>query len=139
MAASSLAERLKSREKAEKARRIPCPYRAGDVVYVISGKEKGKFGNFQKYVPKKNQVFVEGLNLIERYVKPRQDINREGGRMSLECPIHVSNTAYYCRSCSKPSSLRRRVQVSEENGRKSKTVTWVCRRCGEAREPRKKT
>jgi large subunit ribosomal protein L24 len=138
MAATPRAARLKSRQEAEAARRIPCPYRVGDTVYILSGRSKGRKGPFKKYDPKRNLVYVEGCNQIEHYVKARPDGGREGGRQKTDMPVHVSSTAAYCLDCDRPTSFRRRSESREEDGRALTTVSWVCRRCGSARPAAKR-
>jgi len=62
----------------------------GDKVKVISGKDKGKTGVVLAAFPKKNRVLVEGVNLIKKHAKPSQE-NPQGGIITKEAPIHVSN------------------------------------------------
>ncbi|MBA2873129.1 large subunit ribosomal protein L24 [Anoxybacillus calidus] len=62
----------------------------GDKVQVISGKDKGKQGVVLAAYPKKNRVLVEGVNIVKKHVKPSQ-LNPQGGIISKEAPIHVSN------------------------------------------------
>ncbi|MBB5325777.1 large subunit ribosomal protein L24 [Anoxybacillus tepidamans] len=62
----------------------------GDKVQVISGKDKGKQGVVLAAFPKKNRVLVEGVNIVKKHAKPSQ-ANPQGGIISKEAPIHVSN------------------------------------------------
>ncbi|MBE3569030.1 MAG: 50S ribosomal protein L24 [Bacillales bacterium] len=62
----------------------------GDKVMVISGKDKGKTGVILAAFPKKNRVIVEGVNIVKKHAKPSQ-LNPQGGIVSQEAPIHVSN------------------------------------------------
>lgn len=62
----------------------------GDTVVVISGKDKGKEGKIIATEPKKERVFVEGVNIVKRHTKPSQ-ANPQGGIIEKEAPIHVSN------------------------------------------------
>ncbi|WP_078543135.1 50S ribosomal protein L24 [Litchfieldia alkalitelluris] len=62
----------------------------GDKVQVISGKDKGKQGVILESFPKKDRVLVEGVNIVKKHSKPSQD-NPQGGIISKEAPIHVSN------------------------------------------------
>lgn len=62
----------------------------GDKVRVISGKDKGKTGVILAAYPKDNRVLVEGVNIVKKHAKPSQ-VNPQGGIMSFEAPIHVSN------------------------------------------------
>ncbi len=62
----------------------------GDKVMVITGKDKGKTGVILAAFPKKERVIVEGVNIVKKHAKPSQD-NPQGGIISIEAPIHVSN------------------------------------------------
>ncbi|WP_251553889.1 50S ribosomal protein L24 [Neobacillus muris] len=62
----------------------------GDKVRVISGKDKGKTGVILAAYPKDNRVVVEGVNIVKKHSKPSQ-LNPQGGIVSFEAPIHVSN------------------------------------------------
>ena len=69
-----------------------------DQVMVISGKDRGKIGKVTRVEPKKQRVFVEGLNLIKRHERPRQVAGATraetvGGVIERPGPIHVSNVA----------------------------------------------
>ncbi len=70
--------------------------RKDDTVIVISGKDKGKTGRVLRVDPAKQKVFVEGLNIVKRHIRPQQvrDAQRAeqvGGVIEREGPIHVSN------------------------------------------------
>lgn len=62
----------------------------GDKVMVISGKDKGKTGVILAAFPKQDRVLVEGVNIVKKHSKPSQ-VNPQGGIISQEAPIHVSN------------------------------------------------
>ncbi|MGX6446191.1 50S ribosomal protein L24 [Neobacillus sp. K501] len=62
----------------------------GDKVRVISGKDKGKTGVILAAYPKESRVLVEGVNIVKKHAKPSQ-VNPQGGILSFEAPIHVSN------------------------------------------------
>ena len=103
--------------------------RKGDNVEVISGKDKGKTGKVLRVQPKKNRVFVEGLNIHKRHVKPRsiRDAQRAesvGGVVEEEGPIHISNVMLVDPKSNKPT----RVGVSRENGQR----TRIAKKSGEA-------
>jgi large subunit ribosomal protein L24 len=70
--------------------------RRGDSVKVISGKDSGKTGRVLRVEPKKNRLYVEGLNIVKRHQRPRslkdtQRGGRVGGVIEKEGPIHASN------------------------------------------------
>ena len=63
----------------------------GDHVVVITGKDKGKKGEVIKVMPAENRVIVRGVAVVRRH--QRQTATQEGGIISKEGPIHVSNVA----------------------------------------------
>jgi large subunit ribosomal protein L24 len=70
--------------------------RRGDNVQVIAGKDAGKTGKVMRVEPKKNRLYVEGLNIVKRHQRPRslkdtQRAGKVGGVIEKEGPIHVSN------------------------------------------------
>ena len=68
--------------------------RVGDTVEVIAGKDKGKQGEVLQVLAKQDKVIVEGVNMATKHIKPSQ-ADPEGGIVTREAPIHVSNVAYY--------------------------------------------
>ena len=78
--------------------------RLKDKVKIISGKDKGKIGEVIKVLPLVNKVIVQGINIVKRHVKPGV-INKEGGIVSFEKPLDVSNVMYFDEKENKPSRL----------------------------------
>ena len=68
--------------------------RVGDTVQVIAGSDKGKTGEIIQILRKEDRVIVEGVNMVTKHIKPAQ-ADPEGGIVTREAPIHVSNVAYY--------------------------------------------
>ncbi len=93
-----------------------------DKVKVISGKDKGKEGAVVKVLSSVNKVVVSGVNIVKRHIKPGV-LSKEGGIVSMEKPLQVSNLMVICEKCSRPV----RVGYKELKGRKYR----VCRKCGE--------
>jgi len=65
--------------------------RKGDRVTVLSGKDKGKSGDVLKVMPDKDRAVVQGVNVAKRH--QRQSANQEGGIVSKELSVHMSNLA----------------------------------------------
>jgi large subunit ribosomal protein L24 len=63
----------------------------GDHVVVITGKDKGKTGEVLKVLPEENRAIVRGIAVVKRH--QRQTAAQEGGIISKEVPIHISNLA----------------------------------------------
>ena len=100
----------------------------GDTVKVITGKDKGKTGTVKAVEPKKNRVFVEGLNMTTRHRRPRsiRDAQRAqdvGGVTHQEGPIHISNVMLLDPKTSEPT----RVGITREGGQRKR----IAKRSGE--------
>ena len=64
----------------------------GDKVVVLTGRDKGKTGEVVQVMPKEDRALVRGVNLVKRH--QRQTAGQEGGIISKEAAIHLSNLAY---------------------------------------------
>ncbi|MGD0197776.1 MAG: 50S ribosomal protein L24 [Solirubrobacteraceae bacterium] len=69
-----------------------------DQVMIIAGKDRGKIGKVTRVDPKKQRVYVEGLNIVKRHERPRQvpgasRAESVGGVIERPGPVHVSNVA----------------------------------------------
>ena len=65
----------------------------GDLVQVITGKDKGKQGKVIAAFPREDRVLVEGVNRVKKHTKAGQTGGgaQTGGIITAEAPIHVSN------------------------------------------------
>ena len=63
----------------------------GDKVVVLAGKDKGRTGEVLRMMPKDDKAVVRGINIVRRH--QRQTQSQEGGIISKEAPIHISNIA----------------------------------------------
>ncbi len=63
--------------------------KAGDIVVILSGNEKGKKGKVIEAFPKEGLVLVEGLNLKKKHQRPRK-AGQKGQILEKAAPIHVS-------------------------------------------------
>ena len=64
----------------------------GDRVVLLTGKDKKKTGVVSKVLPSENRVLVSGVNVVKRH--QRQSQREQGGIVSKEAPVHVSNLAH---------------------------------------------
>jgi large subunit ribosomal protein L24 len=99
---------------------MPARIRKEDVVKVISGKDKGKTGRVLRVEPRKNRVFVEGLNIQKRHTRPRsirdtQKGGQVGGVVEKEGPIHISNVMPLDPKSGEPTRVG---HTEEEDGRR---------------------
>ncbi len=66
--------------------------RKGDKVVVLTGRDKGRTGEVFEVRPEDGTALVRGVNMVKRHQK--QTASQEGGIVSKEAPIHLSNIAY---------------------------------------------
>ena len=95
--------------------------RSGDQVRVTAGKDRGKSGRVLRTEPKRERVYVEGLNMIKLHTRPEQVRDSSafggaggtvgGGVIEREGPIHVSNVMLL-----DPKGKPTRVRIERENG-----------------------
>ncbi len=85
--------------------------RTDDMVKVIGGKDSGKTGRVVRTEPKRNFVYVEGINMVKRHEKARpvQDVQKAsqqlGGIVDKEGPIHSSNVMLLDPKDNKPTRI----------------------------------
>jgi len=101
--------------------------RKDDIVEVITGDDAGTpqartRARVLRVLPDKQKVVVEGINRVYRHLKPNRR-NAQGGRLSKEMPISISNVLLYCSSCQRGVRIGRRYAA---DGRKER----YCKKCG---------
>ena len=110
----------------------------GDLVQILSGKDRGKQGRVVEALPRQRRVILENLNLVKRHTKPRpiRDASRMGGPQIvpggiIEKPaaIDVSNVMVVCPTCKNAT----RVGIHEKDVKGEIVRVRVCRRegCGQ--------
>ena len=101
--------------------------RRDDTVRVIAGKDRGRTGRVLRVDPRKQQVYVEGANIIKRHTRPRtlRDTRRSqevGGIVEKEGPIHISNVMLIDPGTGEPTRVGvrrdgpRRERLSKKSG-----------------------
>jgi len=103
---------------------MPARIRTDDEVIVISGKDRGKTGKVLRTDPKKERVYVEGLNIVKRHQRPTQTATGQqaGGVIEREGPIHVSNVALIDPKDGKPTRVGieiadgKRLRIAKRSG-----------------------
>src|SRR5262245_38444837 len=65
----------------------------GDNVVVLTGRDKGKRGDVQRVLP--DHVLVAGVNQVKKHQRPNPMKGEQGGIVTKEAPIHVSNVAIW--------------------------------------------
>lgn len=100
--------------------------RSGDEVIIISGKDRGKTGKVLRVDPQTQRVYVEGLNIIKRHVRPSSAAlatgEQSGGVIEQEGPVHISNVMLVDPKTKQPTRVgitRRdgmRIRVAKRSG-----------------------
>ena len=117
---------------------MPMKIKKGDVVHILSGKDRGKEGRVLDARPRDQRVVVENLNVVKRHTKPRPVRNTSrmggpqvepGGVMSKPAPIPVSNVMVVCPVCNRPT----RVGIRLKDVKDKRIRVRVCKRvdCGQ--------
>jgi large subunit ribosomal protein L24 len=108
--------------------------RKGDVVQVLSGKDRGKQGRVLEAQPKQRRVIVENLNVVKRHMRPRalRDSGRmgqqqvaPGGVIDKAAPLPVASVMVVCPSCERPTRVG--IEIRDVKGGETNRVR-VCRR-----------
>jgi len=93
----------------------------GDRIVVMAGRDKGKTGEVRQVMPVEGRAIVAGVNMVRRHTKP--SAQTEGGILSKESPIHLSNLALADPKSGKPTRVGfkilddgRKVRVAKRSG-----------------------
>lgn len=96
--------------------------RKGDMVYVISGKDKGKKGKVSKVFPKTGKIIVEGINLVTKRIKPNQ-MNTQGGVVQKPAPLYSCKVMLFDETAGKQTRIgykidnKTKVRISKVSGK----------------------
>jgi large subunit ribosomal protein L24 len=96
--------------------------RVNDMVQVLNGDDRGRTGKVLKMDRAAGKLVVEGVNRVYKHMR-RSQRNPQGGRLSKEMPIQISNVLLVCTGCGRASrsGARRRDDGSKER---------YCKKCG---------
>ena len=92
-----------------------------DLVFVTTGKDRGKKGKILEVFPKKDRALVEGVNFVKRHTRQKRQ-DQKAGILTVEMPLALSKLQYFCPRCGRP--VRLGVQIAQD-GSKNR----ICRRC----------
>ncbi|MGD0519142.1 MAG: 50S ribosomal protein L24 [Thermoguttaceae bacterium] len=96
--------------------------KTNDIVKVISGEDRGASGKVLRVIRDSGKLVVEGVNRVYKHVR-RSQKNPQGGRLSMEMPVSVSNVMLICGSCGAASRLGARYMADGSKER-------YCKKCG---------
>ncbi len=94
--------------------------RVDDTVQVIAGEDRTT-GKVLKVLADEQKIVVEGVNRVYKHMR-RSQKNPQGGRLSKEMPISISNVLLICDKCGKPTRTGARYR---DDGAKVR----VCKKC----------
>ncbi len=84
--------------------------RTDDEVLVITGKDKGKTGKVLRVEAERDRVYVSGINIRTKHVKPVPGSSEPGGIVKEEAPVHVSNVSLVDPKDGKPTRIRSEIR-----------------------------
>ena len=76
----------------------------GDLVLIISGKDRGRKGKVLKAFPKELKILVEGINLKKKHVRPKRE-GEKGQIVQIPAPVQISNLKVICPKCGKATRV----------------------------------
>jgi len=79
--------------------------RKDDEVMVIAGKDRGKTGRIVRVIPENDRVVVAGVNVVKRHTKGNPQMNKPGGIIEKEMPVHISNVQIVNPGTGKPDRV----------------------------------
>jgi len=92
--------------------------RKGDKVIVLSGRDKGRSGEVIEVRPAADRALVRGINMVKRHQKQTQ--SQEGGIISKESPVHLSNLALADPKDGKPTRVGFKIHADGKKVRVAK-------------------
>ena len=78
--------------------------RKGDKVFISTGKDKGKDGIVSEVLAN-GKILVEGINMVKKHVSPNPNLGIQGGIVSQERPLDISNVAIFNSETSKADKV----------------------------------
>ena len=93
----------------------------GDIVKIITGRDKGKSAKVIKSFPETGKVILEGLNLYKKHTKPKKQ-GEKGELVQVPRPLLISNVMLVCSNCKKTTRIGQRVDGDKK--------VRACKKCG---------
>lgn len=93
--------------------------KSGDIVLIISGRDKGKKGKVEKVYSKLDKVLVAGVNFYKKHLKGK-------GVIDMAMPLAASKVSVVCPKCGLATRIGQRVVENKK--------IRICKKCGEGLE-----
>lgn len=100
---------------------MKCKIKKGDLVLVIQGKDRTRTGKVLKVFLAAHKVLVDGINLVKRHQRPRQQ-GKKGEIIEKPAAIDISNVKLVCGQCGKASRAGYRLAAEAK--------VRICKKCG---------
>ena len=97
--------------------------RQNDIVQVIKGNDRGKKGKVLAILRPVNRAIVEGINLVKKHRRRTRE-DQQGGIVSIETPVSLSNLMLFCKNCNRPTKAGFTIL-------KDRTKSILCKVCKE--------
>jgi large subunit ribosomal protein L24 len=97
-------------------------FKKGDMVKVLTGKDKGKTGKILKSIPDKERIVIEKINIIKKHKRPDQ--KSKGGVVEKEGSVHISKVGLLCNKCNTAVRIKSKIL---EDGEKVR----LCSKCND--------
>jgi large subunit ribosomal protein L24 len=101
----------------------------GDIVLIISGKDRGKTGKVLDSFPGEEKIRVEGINLKKKHMKPKRE-GEKGQIVELSFPMPASKVKIICTRCQKPTRIGYILKEDPLLSLKAKKKYRICKKCG---------
>jgi large subunit ribosomal protein L24 len=98
-------------------------FKKGDLVKIMTGKDRGKEGKVIQIFPELNKLIVEGCNKRIKHLKPRKQ-REKGQKIEYDAPMNMSNAQLICNKCKKVTRVGYKKLENKEKVR-------ICRKCKE--------
>lgn len=113
---------LKEKKERKEKTRQNFHIKKSDLVEVNTGEEKGRRGRVLETIAAKQQVIIEGINLVKKHQRARSQ-TKPSGIVTVPAPLHMSNVVLICPKCGKKTTVRRE-RIEKKRSR-------ICKKCGE--------
>lgn len=92
----------------------------GDIVLVISGKDRGRKGKVIEAFPRQGKVVIEGINLRKKHVKPKKS-GEKGQIVETPVPLNASDVKLICPKCGKAVRIGYKLEGKKKHR--------ICKKC----------
>ena len=76
-----------------------------DIVKILAGRDSGKTGKVLSIFPKKSKALVQGINMVKKHSRRKSNDQQQGGIITKESSIDISNLMIVCQKCSRPTRI----------------------------------